>query len=51
MQNYVLDNTDVEILRILIRDCRTSYTSIGLLIGMSTNAIKTRVTRLVSQGI
>jgi DNA-binding Lrp family transcriptional regulator len=51
MQNYVLDNTDIEILRILIRDCRTSYTSIGLSIGMSTNAIKTRVARLVSQGI
>jgi DNA-binding Lrp family transcriptional regulator len=51
MQNYVLDSTDIEILRILIRDCRTSYTSIGLSIGMSTNAIKTRVARLVSQGI
>jgi DNA-binding Lrp family transcriptional regulator len=51
MQNYVLDNTDIEILRILIRDCRTSYTSIGLSIGMSTNAIKTRVKRLISEGI
>jgi DNA-binding Lrp family transcriptional regulator len=51
MQNYVLDNTDIEILRILIRDCRTPYRSIGVSIGMSTNAIKTRVARLVSQGI
>lgn len=51
MQNYTLDDMDIEILRILIRDCRTSYRSIGLSIDMSTNAIKTRVKRLISEGI
>jgi DNA-binding Lrp family transcriptional regulator len=51
MQDYTLDNIDIEILRILIHDCRTSYRSIGLSIGMSTNATKTRVNRLVSRGI
>ena len=51
MQYHTLDDIDIDILRILISDCRTSYRSMGVSIGMSTNAIKTRVARLVSQGI
>jgi DNA-binding Lrp family transcriptional regulator len=51
MQDHNLDEIDITILRILMSDCRASYRSMGVLIGMSTNAIRTRFKRLVSQGI
>jgi DNA-binding Lrp family transcriptional regulator len=49
--NHTLDNTDIDILRILYNDCRTSYRSIASSVGLSKNAIKTRVNRLISNGI
>jgi Lrp/AsnC family transcriptional regulator for asnA, asnC and gidA len=51
MQDYALDNTDIDILRILYNDCRTSYRSIASSIGLSKNAVKTRVNRLISNSI
>jgi DNA-binding Lrp family transcriptional regulator len=48
---HALDETDISILRILINDCRTSYRSIGLSVGLSTNAVKARIKRLFSTGV
>jgi DNA-binding Lrp family transcriptional regulator len=48
---HALDETDIAILRILFRDCRTSYRSIGLSVKLSTNAVKARVKRLLSSGV
>jgi Lrp/AsnC family transcriptional regulator, leucine-responsive regulatory protein len=47
----MLDKKDIDILRVLINDSRSSYRSIGIAIGMSTNAAKTRVKRLISNGV
>src|ERR671918_2198029 len=46
-----LDDTDLEILKILVHDCRTSYHSIGKTLNMSTNTAKTRVNNLISSKV
>jgi DNA-binding Lrp family transcriptional regulator len=51
MKLHTLDETDIAILRILFNDCRTSYRSIGLSVGLSTNAVKARIKRLLSTGV
>lgn len=51
MQTHRLDETDIDILRILFNDCRTSYRSIGLSVGLSTNAVKARIKRMLSTGV
>lgn len=51
MQDYSLDKTDIDILRILINDCRTSYRNISSAVGLSKNAVKARVSKLISKGI
>jgi DNA-binding Lrp family transcriptional regulator len=51
VKRHALDETDIEILRILFKDCRTSYRSIGRSVKLSTNAVKTRVKRLLSTGV
>lgn len=51
MEDYVLDKKDIDILRVFIRDSRSSYRQIGLSIGLSTNAAKTRVKKLISSGV
>jgi DNA-binding Lrp family transcriptional regulator len=51
VSEYTLDKIDIEILRVLIHDCRTSYRIISQLVGLSTNAAKARVYRLVSSGM
>ncbi len=51
MEDYVLDKKDIDILRVFIRDSRSSYRQIGLSIGLSTNAAKTRVKKLMSSGV
>jgi len=50
-EDYVLDKKDIDILRVFIRDSRSSYRQIGLSIGLSTNAAKTRVKKLMSSGV
>lgn len=45
------DKTDINIIRMLLRDCRVSYRSIGASVGLSKNAAKTRVDKMVSTGV
>ena len=51
MKRHALDETDIDILRILFKDCRTSYRSIGLSVELSTNTVKARVKRLFSTSV
>jgi DNA-binding Lrp family transcriptional regulator len=51
MQGYRIDENDIHILRILAKDCRTSYRSIGLELGITTNTVKNRVKNLIDNKI
>jgi DNA-binding Lrp family transcriptional regulator len=51
VKRHALDETDIDILRILFNDCRTSYRSIGLSVKLSTNAVKARIKRLFPTGV
>lgn len=51
LKDEILDKTDIDILRLLIGDSRSSYRQIALSIGLSTNAVKTRILRLISSGV
>jgi DNA-binding Lrp family transcriptional regulator len=51
LRDYILDKKDIDSLRVLINDSRSFYRSMGIAMGMSTNAAKTRVKRLVSNGV
>jgi DNA-binding Lrp family transcriptional regulator len=46
-----MDKLDIGILRELIYDCRASYRQIGFSVGLTTNSVKTRINRLISNGI
>ena len=46
-----VDKLDIDILRVLINDCRASYRKIGFSVGLTTNSVKTRINKLVSNGI
>jgi DNA-binding Lrp family transcriptional regulator len=46
-----LDNTDLHIINILARESRTPYSSIASTVGITPNAVKTRVNNMVSNGI
>jgi DNA-binding Lrp family transcriptional regulator len=48
MENrMILDKNDLTILPTLARDCRTSYSSIGSLIGLTSKSVKVRVKKMV----
>ena len=51
LKGYILDKKDIDILRVLIRDSRSSYRQMGLSIGLSTNAVKARISRLISNDV
>jgi len=51
MTEYTMDKLDVDILRELIHDCRLSYRQIGSSVGLTTNSVKTRINKLLSNGI
>ncbi|HYZ60358.1 MAG TPA: AsnC family transcriptional regulator [Nitrososphaeraceae archaeon] len=51
MERPILDKIDLNILAILGRDCRTSYSKIGSLIGMTPKSVKARVKNMVHSGI
>jgi DNA-binding Lrp family transcriptional regulator len=51
MQGYRIDENDIHILRILAKDCRTSYRSIGLELGITTNTVKNRIKNLIDNKI
>lgn len=46
----VLDSTDIGILRALGANCRASYQDMGRALGMTANAIKKRVNKLIDDG-
>lgn len=50
MERPTLDKIDLDILAILGRDCRTSYSKIGSLIGMTPKSVKARVKNMVRSG-
>jgi DNA-binding Lrp family transcriptional regulator len=46
-----IDGTDIEIMRLLTKDCRLSYREIALTLGVATNTVKRRIKNLVSRQI
>jgi DNA-binding Lrp family transcriptional regulator len=46
-----VDKIDLHIMSLLYADCRTPYRSIASSVGISANAVKTRVKKMVSKGI
>lgn len=50
VERLILDKIDLSILATLARDCRTSYSSIGSQIGLTSKSVKTRVKNLVHSG-
>jgi DNA-binding Lrp family transcriptional regulator len=46
-----VDKTDLHILSLLYANCRTPYRSIASTVGLSANAVKTRVKKMISKGI
>jgi DNA-binding Lrp family transcriptional regulator len=48
LQEVRLDNIDLQIIKILARDSRTSYMDIASAVGISTNATKVRINKLAS---
>ena len=51
MQEYRIDQFDIYILRILAKNCRASYRSIGLALGITTNTVKNRIRNLINNKI
>jgi DNA-binding Lrp family transcriptional regulator len=51
MQEYRIDEYDIYILRILARNCRASFRSIGLDLGITTNTVKNRIKNLIENKI
>jgi DNA-binding Lrp family transcriptional regulator len=47
----ILDKNDLTILPALARDCRTSYSSIGSQIGLTSKSVKARVKKMVRNGV
>jgi DNA-binding Lrp family transcriptional regulator len=46
-----VDDIDLHIIRLLARDSRTSYRNIASAVGISTNAAKVRINKMISNGI
>ncbi len=51
MQRAVVDDIDLQIIRLLVRNCRTGYTDIASAVGISTNAAKIRTNKMISNGV
>ena len=49
--DFHMDHLDLEILKILANNCRTSYRSVGLALGLTTNTVKRRVKLLIQNKI
>jgi len=47
----VLDKTDLTILSTLARSCRSSYSSIGSEVGLTSKSVKARVKKMIHQGV
>jgi DNA-binding Lrp family transcriptional regulator len=50
-KRMILDKNDLAILPTLARDCRTSYSSIGSQIGLTSKSVKARVKKMVRSGV
>ena len=46
-----MDKIDLDIMRLLNVNCRISYRAISSAVGISTNAVKTRVNKMMKKGI
>jgi len=51
MKELTLDKIDFNILATLARDCRTSYSSMGSMIGLTSKSVKARVKNMVQRGV
>ena len=51
MQQIRMDNIDLQIIRLLARDSRTAYRNIAFTVGISTNAVKERISKMISNDI
>ena len=47
----LVDDIDLQIIRLLARDCRTHYSDIASAVGISTNATKVRTNKMISNGV
>ena len=50
MQQTRLDDIDLQIIRLLARDCRTPYKGVAPVVGISSNAAKERINKMVASG-
>src|SRR5919197_1879405 len=50
-KRMILDKNDLTILPTLASDCRTSYSSIGSQIGLTSKSVKARVKKMVRSGV
>jgi DNA-binding Lrp family transcriptional regulator len=46
-----LDDIDLKIIKLLSRDCRTPFRNVASSVGITPNAVKTRVIKMISNGI
>ncbi|MBV9178767.1 MAG: AsnC family transcriptional regulator [Nitrososphaeraceae archaeon] len=51
IQQFGLDKKDIEIIRMLAKDCRSSYRGIALALEVTTTTIKLRVQKLIANNI
>jgi DNA-binding Lrp family transcriptional regulator len=51
LQQTRLDNSDLQIIRLLARDSRTPYRNIASAVGITSNAAKERINKMVSNGV
>jgi DNA-binding Lrp family transcriptional regulator len=51
LQHTRLDNIDIQILVLLTKDSRTTYRNIASVVGVSTNAVKERIHKMISNSI
>lgn len=51
MQQYLIDKKDVQIIRMLAKDCRLSYRNMALTLGVTNNTVKLRLQRLIANNI
>jgi DNA-binding Lrp family transcriptional regulator len=51
LPDYRIDGTDIEIMKLLTKDCRLPYREIALTLGITTNTVKRRINNLLSKRI
>jgi DNA-binding Lrp family transcriptional regulator len=51
MEGLILDKIDLNILTTLARDCRTLYSDIGSMVGLTSKSVKVRVKNMVRNGV